>query len=51
MVSRYLVDVREAMGLLVAIEWLKEMEFKQAIFSLDLKAVVDAFNSPKLDRT
>jgi hypothetical protein len=30
MVSRYLVDVREAMGLLVAIEWLKEIDGVQA---------------------
>ncbi|MCH98875.1 hypothetical protein A2U01_0019884, partial [Trifolium medium] len=44
------VGVGEDMSLLVAIEWLKEMEFKQVVFSLDSKEIVDAFNSPKRER-
>jgi hypothetical protein len=48
-----LMDVRigEAVGLLSAIEWMQELEFKQVVFSLDAKSIVDSFNMYTHDRT
>jgi hypothetical protein len=47
------MDVRigEGVGLLSAIEWVQELEFKQVVFSLDAKSIVDSFNMCTHDRT
>jgi len=39
------VDIGEALGLLAAMEWVRELEFKKVIFCLDSKGVVDSLNS------
>jgi len=45
------VDIEEALGLLAAIEWVRELEFKKIIFCLDSKGVVDSLNSQVRDNT
>ncbi|XP_024628604.1 uncharacterized protein [Medicago truncatula] len=45
------VDIGEASGLLAAMEWVRELEFKKVIFCLDSKGVVDSFNSHVRDDT
>jgi len=39
------VDMGEALGLLAAMEWVRELEFKKVIFCLNSKGVVDSLNS------
>jgi hypothetical protein len=48
-----LMDVRigEVVGLLSVIERVQELEFKQVVFSLDAKSIVDSFNMCTHDRT
>lgn len=40
----------QASGLLVAIEWLHELEFKQVILTIDSQSVADSFNLSFNDR-
>lgn len=34
----------EALGLLLSIEWVRELDFNDVIFELDAKVMVDDFN-------
>jgi len=45
------VDIGEALGLLAAMEWLRELEFNKVIFCLDSKREVDSLNSQVRDDT
>ncbi|AET04041.1 hypothetical protein MTR_8g079540 [Medicago truncatula] len=46
-----LVDTGEALGLLAALEWARELEFKKIIFCLNSKGVVASCNSHVRDDT
>lgn len=41
------VIIGESMGLLLAINWVRELDYKDVVFELDAKFFVDAFKSRK----
>lgn len=45
------VDECEALGLLLAIRWLKELNINNVIFELDSKKVVDSYHSNRRDQS
>jgi ribonuclease HI len=49
--TKYFVDVGEAIGLFNALQWLGDMQFDSVDFVVDSKVTFDAFNSNRHDET
>jgi len=48
---KYAVDFGEALGLLLTVKWLADMQFDNVDFVVDAKVTSYAFNSPRFDVT